>query len=67
MSIVPMSQLSQDDLAHLGNNLWPRPRKRRPDFQLQAVNRSLATFGERIDKLHRPSATASGRRRLQPA
>jgi hypothetical protein len=65
MSIVPMSRLSQDDLAHLGNNLSPRPRKRRPNFQLQAINRSLATFGERVTRLYRP--TSGKRLRTQPA
>ncbi len=62
MTIVRMSQLSSEDVAFLGNNLTP-PRsqtlRRRPDHQLQAVNRSLATLGERVTRLERPATAAS--------
>ena len=67
MTIVRMSQLSSEDLAFLGNNLTPPghtdSRRSRPDRQLQAVNRSLATLGERVTRLERPAAIAVERQR----
>jgi hypothetical protein len=67
MSIVHMSQLSQEDLAYLGNNLTPPRRththRSRPDRQLQAVNRSLATLGERVTKLEGPTVNMDCRSR----
>ena len=65
MTIVRMSQLCNEDLAYLGNNLTP-PRRidnRRPDRQLRAVNRSLATLGERVTRLERPTANSVERQR----
>ena len=60
MTIVRLSQLSSEDLTFLGNNLTPPrhtdSRRSRPDRQLQAVNRSLATLGERVTRLERPAA-----------
>ncbi len=54
MSIVFASNLSSADLRRLGNNLSDRsqPVKRKRRRLVQAVNRSLATVGERIDRLH---------------
>jgi len=66
MSIIPFSQLGKGELALLGNNLAARPRaspsglRRR---QIQAVNRSLAPLGERVQHLHpstrRPAPTVT--------
>ena len=71
MTIVRMSQLSSEDLAFLGNNLTPPghtdSRRSRPDRQLQAVNRSLATLGERVTELERPITLSSHRLRQLPA
>jgi len=66
MSIVPVSRLSHAELALLGNNLSPPRRKRSPVLQLQAVNRSLATFGEQVDRLEKP-VTMPKRPRPLPA
>jgi len=67
MTIVRMSQLSSEDLTFLGNNLTPPrhtdSRRSRPDRQLQAVNRSLATLGERVTRLERPTANSVERQR----
>jgi hypothetical protein len=62
MSIIPASRLSSSDLALLGNNLdepKQRPYQRRPSQpryrgELAAVNRSLATIGERVGRLLTP-------------
>ena len=67
MTIVRMSRLSEEDLALLGNNLAPRRRKRRPLRQLQAVNRSLATLGERVSSLDRFAGSTFQRPRLLSA
>lgn len=59
MLFVSASDLSASDLALLGNNIRPGRRKSRaaPDEQknrrvLSAVNRSLATLKERVDRLY---------------
>jgi hypothetical protein len=52
MSIVPVSCLSKDDLAHLGNNLIGEARK--DHHELRAVNRSLAVHDEAVHRLRRP-------------
>lgn len=61
MSIIPASCLSASDLAQLGNNLCPEHPRRRRASRLRgqrrliaAVNRSLATLGERVGRLQRP-------------
>ena len=65
MSIVPASRLSSADMAMLGNNVRPpvhRKSKRRPrrdHWLLPAVNRSLATLGESVIRLHRPLLVAA--------
>lgn len=60
MLFVHASDLSESDLALLGNNIRPtrRPRMAAPDERrnrrvLAAVNRSLATLVERVDRLQR--------------
>ncbi|CAN5621325.1 hypothetical protein BH10PLA1_BH10PLA1_17190 [soil metagenome] len=60
MSIVLASSLSASDLRRLGNNLGQRKRpvRRYRRHLVEAVNRSLATVGEQIDRLHRPTAVA---------
>ncbi|MGA2496826.1 MAG: hypothetical protein ABSH20_03750 [Tepidisphaeraceae bacterium] len=65
MSIIPVSSLSSSDLRVLGNNL-ARPKKLRPGCNqrrrqqmiVAAVNRSLSSVGEQIDRLHRPLTQA---------
>ena len=56
MSIVPASRLSASDLARLGNNFSDRsqrsPHQRRRRNFVAAVNRSLATVGEQVSRLH---------------
>jgi hypothetical protein len=59
MSIIPACRLSSCDLALLGNNLSPSHRRRNPQRrhlshrrQLAAVNRSLASTGEKIGTLY---------------
>jgi hypothetical protein len=56
MSIIPASRLSVSDLARLGNNFTPRsqrsPQQRRRREFVVAVNRSLATVGEQVSRLH---------------
>jgi hypothetical protein len=57
MSIIPASHLSACDLAILGNNLSSRrrnPQRRHLSHrrQLAAVNRSLASTGEKIGTLY---------------
>jgi hypothetical protein len=59
MLFVSASEVSASELAMLGNNIRPRrrPARRNPDERanrrvLAAVNRSLATLQERIDRLH---------------
>ncbi|HET6248077.1 MAG TPA: hypothetical protein VFE47_10305 [Tepidisphaeraceae bacterium] len=59
MIYVPASELSSAELAMLGNNFsTKRPHTRRyPDERknrrvLSAVNRSLASLAERVDRLH---------------
>ena len=63
MSIIPASRLSAADLSRLGNNLGEsqRPKLRRQARRrlIDAVNRSLASVGERVGQLHRPIGTAS--------
>ena len=62
MSIIRASRLSTSDLALLGNNLTEPDRRvisrRRRSLacrhELAAVNRSLATVGERVGRLLRP-------------
>lgn len=63
MLFVAESDLSPSDLALLGNNLRPPRRAARttPDQRenrrvLLAVNRSLASHQERVDRLYRPGA-----------
>jgi hypothetical protein len=59
MSIVPASRLSASDLARLGNNVSDRsqrsPHQRRKRNFVAAVNRSLATVGEQVSRLHSPA------------
>lgn len=60
MSIVLASSLSTSDLRRLGNNLVG-PRRSTPQRQarrrlIHAVNRSLASIGERVGQLHRAPA-----------
>ena len=59
MIFVSESQLSASDLALLGNNIRPARRSspRLPDERanrrvLAAVNRSLSSLAERVDRLH---------------
>ena len=59
MTIVPASRLSPSDLALLGNNVVAaavadadRRRPARCHDDLAAVNRSLASVGERVGRLH---------------
>jgi len=60
MWIVPASDLSAADLSMLGNNLTRSaarmarrtPERRRRERVLAAVNRSLATHRERVDRLY---------------
>lgn len=60
MSIIPAARLSASDLARLGNNFkTPRRQHRSERRVIAAVNRSLATVGERINRLHKPSAIVS--------
>jgi hypothetical protein len=70
MSIVPASRLSSEDLALLGNNVYPprRPKRFTPDERanrrvLGGVNRSLANLRERIDRLYPIMANAGPARR----
>ena len=49
MSIISASRLSRSELAMLGNNLKPVPRKH--SRELRAVNRSLAIYGESVRQL----------------
>ena len=56
MSIVPAVGLSSTELSRLGNNLGPRrrsPGRMARRRTVDAINRSLARFGEQIDRLHR--------------
>ena len=66
MLYVAASSLSASDLAILGNNILPsRRRSRRSRDEranrrvLAAVNRSLASLKERVDRLH-PAPAAQG-------
>lgn len=63
MSIVYASCMEHSDLSLLGNNLLPsegkRRRIRRRTADLRAVNRSLAVFEERIERLD-PRRVQSG-------
>lgn len=59
MLFVSASDLSESDLAALGNNIRPatRPQRRSPNAKanqrvLAAVNRSLAGLEERVSRLH---------------
>ena len=59
MLFVSASELSESDLALLGNNIRPGRRRARviPNERhnrriLAAVNRSLSTLHERVDLLH---------------
>ena len=60
MSVIPVSRLSSADLALLGNNVRRstkgRAGRRRRRRAVAAVNRSLAGYGERVPRLHRPYA-----------
>jgi hypothetical protein len=64
MLFVAASDLSASDIALLGNNIRPGRRliRRDPDQRanrrvLSAVNRSLASLHERVDRLQ-PAATS---------
>lgn len=65
MSIIPASRLSRSDLSRLSNNIGHRkqPVARDADAPyrrvLAAVNRSLASVGERVAILH-PTAIPTG-------
>ena len=70
MLFVSASDLSASDLALLGNNIRPsrrvatRDRDERANRRvLAAVNRSLASVHERIDRLYPMSAKTGGVRR----
>jgi hypothetical protein len=70
MLFVSASDLSASDLAMLGNNIRPAHRKSRttPDERqnrrvLSAVNRSLASFRERVDRLYPVTGEPSAVRR----
>ena len=59
MSVIPISCLAASDRANLGNNIGAAHRRRsgstlqrRRRRQIAAVNRSLASVGERIAELH---------------
>lgn len=63
MTIVPASALTASEFALLGNNLRRPGRKRRQRKRqrisiVRAVNRSLASVGERVQALHRPPLVA---------
>jgi hypothetical protein len=68
MSIIPASRLSRSDLCRLSNNLGrsKRPATRDADAPyrrvLAAVNRSLASVGERVAALHPAAAPMGGDR-----
>ena len=64
MSIIPVHALSGSDLRMLGNNLRPPVPRRRP--VLAAINRSLATYGERVGRLHPTPIAAAAARPAQP-
>ena len=60
MSIVPVSKLSSSDLRLLGNNVAQSKKsrsgvtqRRRQQMIVAAVNRSLSSIGEQIDRLRR--------------
>jgi hypothetical protein len=70
MLYVSAVDLSPLDLALLGNNIRPsarQSRRQRDDRAnrrvLAAVNRSLASFQERIDRLHQMTSKATDARR----
>ena len=46
MTVIPVSQLSASDLSLLGHNVKPAVERDRDE--LAAVERSLATLGERL-------------------
>lgn len=71
MLFVSASDLSASDLALLGNNVLPsrRAHRRHPDERanrrvLSAVNRSLASHHERVDRLQPTAKTIPTSRRL---
>ena len=68
MSIIPASRLSRSDLSHLSNNLGRTKLSVTRDADapyrrvLAAVNRSLASVGERVTALHAVPVAAGGDR-----
>ena len=60
MSIVPVSSLSNHELALLGNNVRGEAcrdrRELRETREMRAVNRSLALHDEAVVRLHTPLA-----------
>ncbi|HET6250897.1 MAG TPA: hypothetical protein VFE47_24625 [Tepidisphaeraceae bacterium] len=69
MIYVPVSDLSSAELAMLGNNFSTKrpharryPNERQNRRVLSAVNRSLASLAERVDRLH----PAPARNRVAP-
>jgi hypothetical protein len=71
MLFVAATDLSASDLALLGNNLLPSRRalRRNPDERanrrvLSAVNRSLASLHERVDRLQPTVKSTPASRRL---
>ena len=56
MSIVSASSLSAADMLLIGNNVLPRVRH---ESRVGAVNRALAPFNERIERLYRRTDSGS--------
>ena len=73
MLFVSASDLSPAELSHLGNNILPGRRKHRrtPDERenrrvLSAVNRSLSSLAERVDRLYPPNGTTAPKATITP-
>ena len=60
MTIVPISRLTQADILRLGNNVLPAVLlDSQRQYELGAVNRSLAIHGECVENLAQPSRPRS--------
>jgi hypothetical protein len=73
MLFVSASDLSPAELSHLGNNILPGRRKHRrtPDERenrrvLSAVNRSLSSLAERVDRLYPAKAVIVPKATIAP-
>ena len=66
MSIIPASRLSRSDLSRLSNNMGRSKRRVSSSADapyrrlVAAVNRSLASVGERVATLHPVTVPAGG-------